>query len=145
MRVERRRPTPQEWRSITSPRGGRRGVQVTRVILRALKARDKRGEGERVRLTDREALRGDAAERQVDKFIEHRSRQFGAEAANERARQWQQAERDEAEDRAALRRELWVRHHRRLAGVHAALAEQNRVKAERLASSSAELGNGAGP
>jgi hypothetical protein len=43
-----------------------------------------------------------------------------------------QAEREEAEDRARLRRELWRRHHARLARVHAALAEQNRAKAERL-------------
>jgi len=86
-----------------------------------------------MRLTDREAAHGEAGERQIDRFIEHRSRSFGAEAANHLARQQAQAERDEAEDRAALRRVLWVRHHTRLAGIHAALSEQNRIKAERLA------------
>ena len=78
-------------------------------------------------------MRGEAGERAVDRFIEHRSRQFGAEEANERARQQAQAERDEADDRAALVRELWRRHHARLAATHGALAEENRIKAERLA------------
>ena len=98
--------------------------------------------------TDREALRGEAGERQVDRFIEHRSRQFGAEQANQFALQQAGRERDEEQDRAELRRVLWARHHARLAATHAALAEQNRVKAERLGnpSSLGSLGDlGAAP
>ena len=88
-----------------------------------------------VAITDREAAHGEAGERQIDRFIEHRSRQAspGSEEASELARRQARVERDEAEDRAALRRELWRRHHSRLAGIHAALAEQNRIRAERLA------------
>jgi hypothetical protein len=86
----------------------------------------------------------EAVDRGLDRMAEQRSRQRAGEASErDRApeRGWMERERDEAEDRAALRRELWARHHRRLAAVHAQLAERNRATAERLAGHR----NGSGP
>jgi hypothetical protein len=85
-----------------------------------------------VGLTDREILHGESVDRELGRLAEKRSRDFGAEAASEFARQQARAAREQVEDQRELRRELWRRHHSRMAGIHAALAEQNRVKAERL-------------
>jgi hypothetical protein len=36
--IEKRRPTREEWRAITSPRAGRRGIRASPELLRALRA-----------------------------------------------------------------------------------------------------------
>jgi hypothetical protein len=43
--IEKRGPTREEWRAITSPRAGRRGIRASPQLLRALKKRGERGKG----------------------------------------------------------------------------------------------------
>jgi hypothetical protein len=88
-----------------------------------------------VAITDREAAHGEAGERQIDRFIEHRSRQAspGGEEASERARRWRESEERFRQEHAEARQHAWITHHRRLATVHAALAAEHEQRAARLA------------
>jgi hypothetical protein len=93
MKRERRQPTAEEWKALTSPLAspGRRGVRVTPgwLRLRALRDRGKRGKGERMDLSDKAVAHGEAGERTIDRLIEQRHDQ---RVADERERAAEQAE-----------------------------------------------------
>lgn len=72
----------------------------------------------------------DAGEKELDRFIERQSK--GGQAAQERARLWQESAERNRQHELNRNRWAWARHFRRMASNHQELAESYRQRAEQL-------------
>ena len=78
---------------------------------------------------------GEAAEREIDRFVERRAQRAGADAANALEAVWAASERQEQAKRREENRAAWMEHYRRLAASSIKAARDYRRRARELAES----------